>query len=105
MPREVWCDSGRISDRNFRGRQIFRSKSREMAPKCVPPGGAQLRHDPDRSSTSVASVSMLCRVTCGPDFGPKFSKIFAAAKFFVRNRARSHRNPCRLVVRSFLTTA
>ena len=47
---------------------------------------------------------MLWRVRFGPDFGPKFSKIFAAAKFFIRNCARSRRNPCRLVVRSFLTT-
>ena len=40
----------------------------------------------------------------GADFGPKFSKIFAAAKFCVRNRARSRRNPCRLVVHSLLAT-
>ena len=31
---------------NFRGRKIFRSKSREIAPKSMPPGGAQLAHDP-----------------------------------------------------------
>ena len=33
----------------------------------------------------------------------KFSNIFAAAKFCVRNRAKSRQNSCRLVVRSFLT--
>ena len=47
---------------------------------------------------------MLWRVRFEADFGPKFSKNFAAAKFCVRNRARSRRNPCRLVVRSLLTT-
>ena len=31
---------------NFRGRKILRSKSREIAPKSMPPGGAQLPHDP-----------------------------------------------------------
>ena len=45
VPREISCDSGRISDRNFRGRKILRSKSREVAPKSMPPGGAQLAHD------------------------------------------------------------
>ena len=46
VPREISCDSERISDRKFRGRKILRSKSREMAPKSMPPGGAQLPHDP-----------------------------------------------------------
>ena len=36
--------------------------------------------------------------------GPKFSEIFAAAKFFVQNWARSRRNPYRLVVQSLITT-
>ena len=31
---------------NFRGRKIFRSKSCEMAPKSMTPGGAQLPRDP-----------------------------------------------------------
>ena len=47
---------------------------------------------------------MLWRGRFGSDFGPKFSKIFAAAKFCGRSRTRSRRNPCRLVVHSFLTT-
>ena len=43
-------------------------------------------------------------VRSGADFEPKFSKIFAAAKFCVRNCARSRLNRSRLVVRSFLAT-
>ena len=41
---------------------ILGSKSREIAPKSMRPGGAQLAHDPQRSSTSVLSVGMLRRV-------------------------------------------
>ena len=46
---------------NFRGRKILRSKSREIAPKSVSLGDAQPRTDPERSRTSVPSVSMLRR--------------------------------------------
>ena len=60
--REILCDLERISDRNFRGRKILRSKSREIAPKSMPPGGAQLAPDPERSPTSVPSVGMLRHV-------------------------------------------
>ena len=45
VARELSCDSERISDRNFRGRKILRSKSREIAPISMPPGIAQLAHD------------------------------------------------------------
>ena len=34
----------------------------QLRPKSMPPGGAQLPYDLWRSLTSVASVSMLCRV-------------------------------------------
>ena len=34
-------------------------KMREIVPKSMPPGGAQLAHDPKRSPTSVPSVGML----------------------------------------------
>ena len=47
---------------------------------------------------------MLCRVRFRAIRSGFRTEIFAAAKFCVRNRARSRRNPCRLVVRSFLTT-
>ena len=46
VPREISCDSERISDRKFRGRKILRSKSHEIAPKSMPFGGAQLPDDP-----------------------------------------------------------
>ena len=46
VPREISCDSKRISDRNFRKFKILRSKTREIAAKSMPPGGAQLPHDP-----------------------------------------------------------
>ena len=47
---------------NFRGRKILRSKSRAIAPKFMPPGGAQLAQDLQRSLSSVVSVGMLRRV-------------------------------------------
>ena len=64
VTRVISRGSKRISDRfgNFRGREILLSKSREIAPKSMAPGGAQLPRDPYRSRASVASVSMLCRV-------------------------------------------
>ena len=62
VPRAILCDLELISNRNFRKFKILRSKSREIAPKSMPPGGAQLPHDPKRSPKCVASVSMLCRV-------------------------------------------
>ena len=101
--REISCDSGRISDHNFRGRKNLRSKSHGNAPKFMPPGGAQLLDDPQRSPTSVPSVSMLRQVRFRAIRGGFRTENFAAAKFCVRNRMRSRRNPCRLVVRSFLT--
>ena len=136
----------------------------------MPPGGAQLPDDPQRSPTSVASVSMLrrvrlravlngfsteisenfarpqifafriagdraevlaawwcaacsrplevlnicaerrhaaaCEIACGSQriSVRMFRKIFAAAKFCVRNRVRSRRHPCRLMLRSLHTT-
>ena len=45
VPREIKCDSERISDRNFRGRKILRSKSRGITPTSLPPGGAQLAYE------------------------------------------------------------
>ena len=92
VPREISGDSQPLSDRfgnvsqNFRGCKILRSKSREIAPKSVPPGCAQLCHDPVRSRTSVASVSLLCRVKlCA--FGPKFSQNFRGRKI-LRSKPR-----------------
>ena len=62
----IASDSQRNSDRispkfskKFRGRKILRSKSCEIAPKSVPPGGAQLPHDPKRSPTTVLGVGVL----------------------------------------------
>ena len=56
------ADFGPKFSKKFCGRKILRSKSREIAPKSMPPGGAQLHHDLKMSLTSVQSVSMLCRV-------------------------------------------
>ena len=44
---------------NFRGREILRSKSREIAPKSMPPRGAQLADDPQRSPTTMPSAGVL----------------------------------------------
>ena len=92
----------------FGGRKNFRSKSREIAPKSMPAGDAQLPQDHLRSPTSKPSVSMLRRVRLRAVLSGFPTEIFrnfsAAAKFFVRNGVRSHRNPCQLMVRSLLTT-
>ena len=66
---------------NFRGRKILRSKSREIAPKSMPPCGAKLAHDPQRSPTTVPSVRMLRHVRLRAISDRNFRKIFAAAKF------------------------
>ena len=47
----IACDSLRISDENFRkffrgGHKISSPKVRAIAPKSMPPGGAQLANDP-----------------------------------------------------------
>ena len=89
VPREISCDSERISDRNFRGRKILRSKSREVAPKSMPPGGAQLRHDPCRSPTSVATVSMLCRMRFGAIRSGFRTEIFENFRNFKIHRSKS----------------
>ena len=60
--REITRDSRPKISKFLRGREILRSKSREIAPKSMPLGGAQLAYDPQRSPTSVASISMLRRV-------------------------------------------
>ena len=47
--REIARDSELISDKNFeilRGREIFRSKSREIAPKSAACGGLKPRREP-----------------------------------------------------------
>ena len=62
MPREIACDFGPKFSKFWRGREIFHPKSREIAPKSMPPGDAQLANDPQRSPTSVPSVGMLWRV-------------------------------------------
>ena len=88
----------------FRGRKIFRPKSCEIAPKFLPIGGAQPCLEPKRSPSTVRSVGMLWRGGFRRDSDRKFSTFFAAAKFFVRNRARSRRTPCRLVTCSIATS-
>ena len=40
----------------------FRPKSRETAPRSMPPGGAQHADDPPRCSTAVLTVGMLWRM-------------------------------------------
>ena len=55
-------DFGPKISKKFRGRKILRSKSREIAPKSMPLGGAELAYDCKRSPTAVRSVGMLWRV-------------------------------------------
>ena len=75
------ADFGSQISKKFRGRKILRSKSREIAPKFMPLGGAELDHDPKRSPTAVRSVGMLWRVRLRRISDRKIRKIFAAAKF------------------------
>ena len=97
------ADFGPKFSKNFVAAKFLRSRSREIAPKSVRPGGAQLPHDPMRSPTTVPSVGMLCRVRLHAISSRFRTEIFENSKFCVRNRVRSRRNPCRLVVRSLLT--
>ena len=62
VPREILCDLERISDRNFRGRKILHSKSRQIAPKSAVLVDLQPLHDVQGSSKSVPTVRMLRRV-------------------------------------------
>ena len=45
VARAIWTGFRTEIFENFRGRKIFHSKLREIAPKFMPPGGAELRHD------------------------------------------------------------
>ena len=62
VPRAILCDLELISNRNFRKFKIFRSKSRDIAPKSMPLCDTHLHYEPKRSLTCVAIVSMLCRM-------------------------------------------
>ena len=55
-------DFGVKISKNFRGRRIFRLKSREIAPKSIPLCDAQLPRHCQRSTTTVRSVGTLRRV-------------------------------------------
>ena len=44
--RAIWSGFRTEIFENFRGRKILRPKSREIAPKSMPLGGAQLAYDP-----------------------------------------------------------
>ena len=71
----------------FRRRKIFRSRSREIAPKALPIGGAQPCHEPQRSPSTVPSVGMLRHVRlhaiCGESRTDKLRK---KLKFFRRRK-------------------
>ena len=103
---EIACDCRSISDRNFQifSRPHFRPKSREIVPKSMPIAGARPRNGPQRSPCTMLSVGMLWRGGFCRDLDRNFSKFSAAAKFYVRNRARSCRNRCRVVVRGLATS-
>ena len=62
VPRRISSRFGLKIFNFFRGRRIFRSKSREIAPKSMPIGGAQPCHEPQRSPSTVPSVGMLRHV-------------------------------------------
>ena len=70
--------------KKFRGREILRSKPREIAPKPAVPHVLQPSHGPQRSPDTVPSVGMLRRVRFGAILSEFlneiFEKIFAAAK-------------------------
>ena len=69
----------------FRGREIFRPKSREIAPKSMPIGDAQPCREATRSQSILRSGGMLrnvrFRAICGGSRTENFAIFFAAAKF------------------------
>ena len=80
-----------------------RARSRQNPCRLVVRSFPTIPRGPQHLLRASAYCAACDCVRFGADFGPKFSKImFAAAKLAVRNRARSRRNSCRLVVHSFL---
>ena len=98
-----WSEST-VANIHVRGRIIFRSRSRENAPKSVSAEDLQPCHDPQRSISTVRSVGMLRRVRLRAMSGRNFQNVYAAAEIFVRNRARTRRNPCLPKICSLATT-
>ena len=102
--REIAGDVGPKFSKSFRGRRIFRSRSRENAPKSVSTEDLQPCDDPQRFISTVRSLGMLRRVRLRAMSDRNFRKFYAAAEFFVRNRARTRRNPCRPMTCSLATS-
>ena len=75
-PREIACDSRPKFSKLFRGREILRSKSREIAPKSAVPHVLQPGHEPERSPDTVPSVGMPRHVRFGAILGEVLTEIF-----------------------------
>ena len=67
---------------------FFRPKSREIAPKSLPIGDTEPCHEPQRSPSTVRSVSIQWRGGFRRDLDRNFSNFFAAAKCFSSEIAR-----------------
>ena len=70
------ADFGPKFSKIFRGRKIFHSKSREIAPKSAVPHVLQPGNDPQGSPNTVPSVGMLRRVRFGAIRGEFRTEIF-----------------------------
>ena len=106
--REIGCDSRRISNRNFRkfsAATTFGARNRAEI-RCAPRAAAWLRslevlrHCAECWHAAAREIRCDCRRISNRNF----RKIFAAANFCIRNRARSRRNPCRSVTHSLATS-
>ena len=107
VPHAIACDLQLISNRNFRKLKSCvrnRARSRQNRSRLVVRSFLATIRGPQHLLRASACCAACDCVRSGADFEPKFSKIFTAAKFCVRNCARSRLNGSRLVVRSFLAT-
>ena len=108
---EIARGSHKISDRNFRfffaaAKFCARNHARSRRNSCrsVTRSLAATLRGPQRLCRASAREKRRDCTRFTADFGPKFSNFFTAANFCGRNRARSRRNPCRLVTRSLAAT-
>ena len=109
MPREISCDNfgTDFGPKFFAAVKVCvrnRVRSRRDTCRLVVRSFLTTLRGPKDLFRAKACCAACDFVRFGADFGPKFSKISAVAKLCVRNRVRSRQNPCRLVVRSFLTS-
>ena len=88
----------------FRGQNFFHPKSCGIAPKSLPIGCAQPRHDPQRSPSTVPCVGTMRHVRFRAILSGFPTEIFEKFSRPRNFRARSRRNACCPTTRSLATT-